>query len=418
MRAFLLAQRVGRLRLDRVATTVELLALGQRRKQKGRAEAGREPGEHPRAATRPGLGAPVAELLELVGPARGVAPLGGGEAAIDAREALFALRGRHRVVEGGAVDLVAVVAPQTLDALAGHGATRGRVAPPRRTASPPPRVRPCAAARARGMPPRARRARRRRRPARSAAGRSRASRGRAGRAPRTRRRGSGRVADGEERLAAGLAVELRHGLLELCGGAVVQLVVVGDAAHRHALLRRRVVGERPEGADHAQSRAARGGDAVGGRERALRGDRPVVAAPDDRRLMGRAVRVALRRDRDRARRAVQEPLGGAAGEDATGAAGVRRTDDDQAGVLLLRERVEPMGGRGVRDRLDLDGLVSLCAAEPLEHLDAVFAQVGLELVVDRAARVHVVGEDVDEHELGAGHAGQAARQCDGIGRAG
>ena len=77
--------------------------------------------------TRPLGGSAVAESLELVGPARGVAPLGGGETAIDAREAHFALRGRHRVVEDGAVDLVAVVAPQTLDALAGHGTSRERV---------------------------------------------------------------------------------------------------------------------------------------------------------------------------------------------------------------------------------------------------------------------------------------------------
>jgi hypothetical protein len=44
-----------------------------------------------------------------------------GARARSSREALVALRGRHRVVEGGAVDLVAVVAPQALDTLAGHG---------------------------------------------------------------------------------------------------------------------------------------------------------------------------------------------------------------------------------------------------------------------------------------------------------
>ena len=127
VRVLLLAQLVGGLRLDRVAAAVELLARGEGGQQQRRAEAGGEPGEDPRPMTRPLGGSAVAESLELVGPARGVASLGGGETAIDAREALFALRGRHRVVEGGAVDLVAVVAPQTLDALAGHGITRGRV---------------------------------------------------------------------------------------------------------------------------------------------------------------------------------------------------------------------------------------------------------------------------------------------------
>ena len=137
VRALLVAQLVGRLRLDRVAAAVELLASGQRGEQQRGAEAGRQPAEDPRAAARPLRRPAVAELLELVGPASGVPPLGGGELAIDAREALFALRGRHRVVEGGAVDLVAVVPPQTLDALAGHGTSRGRGVQPRRTASPP-----------------------------------------------------------------------------------------------------------------------------------------------------------------------------------------------------------------------------------------------------------------------------------------
>ena len=96
---------------------------------------------------------------------------------------------------------------------------------------------------------------------------------------------------------------------------------------------------------------------------------------------------------------------------------MRGADDDQAGVGPLGERVQPVGRRGVRNRLDLGGLETVCAPDLLEQLDAVLSHVGLELVVDRTARVYVVGEDVDEHELGAGHAGQAARQCDGIGRA-
>jgi hypothetical protein len=65
-----------------------------------------------------------AELLELRSPAGGVSALSGREVAVDAREALVALRGRHRYVQGGAVDLVTVVWPQTLDTLALHAATR------------------------------------------------------------------------------------------------------------------------------------------------------------------------------------------------------------------------------------------------------------------------------------------------------
>ena len=130
VRALVVAELVGRLGLDGVAPAVELLARGERGEQQRRAEAGRQPGEHPRAPAR-SLGRPaVTKLLELVRPANGVPPLGSGEVAIDAREALFALRGRHRVVQGGAVDLVAVVPPQTLDALAGHGTSRERRVPP------------------------------------------------------------------------------------------------------------------------------------------------------------------------------------------------------------------------------------------------------------------------------------------------
>ena len=140
VRSFLVAERVAGLRLNRVTAPVDLLAGGHRGQEQRGTEPAGEPRQHARAAARAHLRPTGAELLELLGPARRVAPLGGCEPAIDAREALFVLRGRHRVVQDGAVDLVAVVAPQTLDALARHGATR---APrrPRRTASPPRRGR-------------------------------------------------------------------------------------------------------------------------------------------------------------------------------------------------------------------------------------------------------------------------------------
>ncbi|MEO8687757.1 MAG: hypothetical protein ABI611_06010 [Solirubrobacteraceae bacterium] len=114
---------------------------------------------------------------------------------------------------------------------------------------------------------------------------------------------------------------------------------------------------------------------------------------------------------------MQEPLGGAAGQHASGAAGVRGADDDEVSILTLGELVQPEGGGGAGDGPDLDRLVTMSAAQALEQLVAVPAQVLLEPTVLGAARVAVVREDVDEHELRAGDSGQAARQGDGVARA-
>ena len=78
-------------------------------------------------------------------------------------------------------------------------------------------------------------------------------------------------------------------------------------------------------------------------QRALRRLGAVVAAADDAGLAARALRVALGRDGDRAGRAVQQPLPGAAGQHAAGAAGVGGADHDQGRVLLLGEIMEPVG---------------------------------------------------------------------------
>ena len=69
------------------------------------------------------------------------------------------------------------------------------------------------------------------------------------------------------------------------------------------------------------------------------------ADPADRLVGARAV--AVRDDRDGARRAVQQPLAGAPRGDAAQPAGVRGADDDDLGVLGLGEVVEGMRGRGV-----------------------------------------------------------------------
>ena len=127
MRALFFAELVAGLRLDRVPAPVELLASGQRGQQQRGAEADRPARRGPaRGGSVAPAGRPAPSCSSWLCPAGGVPPLGRRQLAIDAREALFALRGRHRVVEGGAVDLVAVVPPQTLDALAGHGTSRER----------------------------------------------------------------------------------------------------------------------------------------------------------------------------------------------------------------------------------------------------------------------------------------------------
>ena len=154
---------------------------------------------------------------------------------------------------------------------------------------------------------------------------------------------------------------------------------------------------------------------------------PARAAPSGRRrsrspTIARASRlraaVALRRHGDRARRAVQQPLAGAAGQHAARAAGVRGADDDQPGVLLLGHRVQAVGGRRVGDGAELDrarrrGRCARARAAPgcrLRRYASNSALIG-------AARARVVGEHVDEHELGAGDAGEHARKRDGVRRA-
>ena len=128
MRPLLLAQLVGGLRLDRVAAAVELLTRGQG----GQRAATRRSGDASQASDRArrlgrSAGRPSPSRSSWSAQRAAWRRSAAARLAIDAREALFALRGRHRVVEGGAVDLVAVIPPQTLDALAGHGTSRARV---------------------------------------------------------------------------------------------------------------------------------------------------------------------------------------------------------------------------------------------------------------------------------------------------
>ena len=113
---------------------------------------------------------------------------------------------------------------------------------------------------------------------------------------------------------------------------------------------------------------------------------------------------------------MEQSLRGAAGQHAPSAAGVGGADHDEGCVLLLGEPMESMCGRGIGNRLGLDGTVEI-AAQTLEQLIAVLAQIRLELGVESPAGPGVVGEDVDEHELSAGDGGQAAREGDGVVRA-
>ena len=65
-----------------------------------------------------------------------------------------------------------------------------------------------------------------------------------------------------------------------------------------------------------------------------------------------------RRDRDRARRAVQQPVGGASERDAARDAVVGRADDEQGGAPVLRDVVEDAGRRRSGDghRLERDAM--------------------------------------------------------------
>ena len=113
----------------------------------------------------------------------------------------------------------------------------------------------------------------------------------------------------------------------------------------------------------------------------------------------------MRDDRDGARCAVQQPLAGAPRGDAAQPARVRGADDDDLGVLGLREVVEGMRGRGVRRDRDAQA-VRGDPLEPVAHVAGGLLGVVREVLavgrVGRAARRVAVSE-------GAGHDDARAR---------
>ena len=127
------------------------------------------------------------------------------------------------------------------------------------------------------------------------------------------------------------------------------------------------------------------------------------ADPADR-LLG-AGAVAVRDDRDGARCAVQEPLARAPGGDASQPAAVGGADDDDLGVLGLRDVVQGVRGRAIGRDPDPQA-VRGDPVEPIAHVaGSLLGLVGEGVAVEhfgRTARDVVVGK-------GAGHDDACAR---------
>ena len=171
-----------------------------------------------------------------------------------------------------------------------------------------------------------------------------------------------------------------------------------------------------EDADHAEARIEASSHLVRGRERGLGLVASVVADADGLDRTG--IRVSARDDRDRARRAVQQPLPGAPRDDAACRPTTGRADDDQGDAGPLGERMERVRRRRVGDRLGARRDALDAGRHAVQQLLGVGSQV-LAVGLVRTATWHVaVREDRHESERGAGRLGDAGGEGQRVLRAG
>jgi hypothetical protein len=179
-------------------------------------------------------------------------------------------------------------------------------------------------------------------------------------------------------------------------------VVTGAGHHRRHADHRRL--------DHlhnAQASAGRGGDRHRGVERG-RTLRSAVEADRNRRerCLGSGMET-LGRHRDGAGCAVQQSLGGGAGEHAAELTLAARAEDDQRCLLLLRDGLDGLGGRDVGDRVRRDRDVTGLGAGFGEPAFGLLLEVSAVLRAERSGWVVVVG--VAQTSTSSAPAGPARR---------
>ena len=141
--------------------------------------------------------------------------------------------------------------------------------------------------------------------------------------------------------------------------------------------------------------------------------RPSTPQPISRGALVLALAVALGHHGDRARRAVQEPLAGAARQHAPGAPDVRRADHDQRGVIELRELVQRACRRRAGDRAN-GGVEPVAVSHRLEQRLGILAQRLAVRDAGRATADVLVCERVRQREACAGERGETTTEGHGV----